>query len=383
MSKGAAAKKDDEEDDKPRVPVDPVVTRPDLVAWFDKLWGDGRALQLVELRLTRHRKGVFDRLTKLDQVVYPASSKAPGREALNELSNWLVQRAQGNCNAIGKKQLYGVFAYHTGSADDNVGAFILNLSPTERPGGDAGGGGGEDDGHEGGGEDDVFGSTPLSPTLRFMLEQSRDSLADRRFIIKDSREAMEALLERLAGENARLSTMVRDGFNQMIEMTKTHQQLLNQDQERKLRARWTEVGVGAAEKTVETVMNLLPVAVNRMTGKETVPTRNSLESVVVSTFIKSVTPEQAKVAFGIQGEGMPVLPNAIFTSAQAELLGAIAACQVPADQVDAFLPGGPLEITSDQFAKAQSLFGMEQLFPLGDLFRSRMSRRVPSPSPKP
>ena len=385
------SKKKKDANDKVRPRTEPHVERPDLVEWLLALWEkDVRSPSMIELYMTRYIRKQLHRTSRLRQFSYPATSrdKPPSREEIVDLSHTLLRLAQNNCNTVEKPQLYGVIAYQFGSASDMSGVFSLNLKPTERPEGEDGTGhaglGGDD-------EDGMFPDSPLGAMLRYSLEQNKESLADRRFMMREFRESMSGIVEHIAEENGRLSGMVQEGFKQMLDMYKTQQQILNEDQERKNKARWNEVGVSVAEKGAEMFMNLLPPAINRIAGKEIVPATTSMESVILGNFIKSCDEEQSRLAFGYQGDGQPPFEDSIFTPAQVALLTDIATCKASGDRIDDFLPGGAVEIKQNQLERllATGKFDMMQLYPVRDLFTQRLKVRggangaVPPPSPKP
>ncbi|MDO8599721.1 MAG: hypothetical protein Q7S02_06470, partial [bacterium] len=220
------SKKDKEDEKEARVTPEPVAVRVDFTEFVESLWSteNKKAPQRIELRMARYRKKIVERMTLLTQIPYAAAAKEPTRPEIVELSNRLLNIAQTNCNNLpgppGQTQLYVVLAYQFGSGDDVIGLWLLNLSKKEGSQGDTVGasGGDEEGGGLGGGEDGAFPDTPLGSTLKFQLEQSRDSLADRRFLMREFREAYEGIMGHMKEENSRLSRMVGDGFNQQIEM---------------------------------------------------------------------------------------------------------------------------------------------------------------------
>jgi hypothetical protein len=372
-----------DKDTEPRVRPEPIPADPKFVEFLLSLWSQNTVPQKIEVWTVRNSKGKIHRLSQIrPPVVYPPTSKEPTQEELVELSNRILYDAQRNCDVLGKQQTYGVIPYQFGSGDDYICVWPITLKPKERILG-----GSRSEGLDGGLDDDDddmsgLGGGAQARLLTYSLKQNEQSLADRRFLMHEVLEIVRDSNEQLRAENESLRRQLESMHKQSLENIKLQQELLDRSQERKLKARWSEVGIGTVEKTVETGLAMLPPLLNRLSGKEVVKTSESMESIIVANFIKSITPEQARTAFGYQGEGMPSLPDAIFTNDQAALFGAIAAKQLPGDKVDEFLPGGKLEITGDQLMRAQQCFTPEQLYPIGDLIRSRMERKASLPQNK-
>lgn len=388
-------------EDGPRIKVNPVVTRPDFVDWMMGLWGPTQRVTRLEIRTLRNRGGTLDRLTPLrGPITYGPEAQPPQREETVALTNEIISLMQNNCNALRKPQLYGVIAYEHGSADDMLGVFTIHLKPKEDP---RDGDHGDGDGSMmlsgmGEGDEMSFPPGPLGMMLKYSLMQNQQSLEDRRAFIKDNRELTRDVLDALVDMNEKKDKLIADVFDQRVRLMEAMEKLTSQAEDRRLKARWNEVGVNVAERGAEVIIGLLPPMINRMAGKEVVQTRTSIESVVLSNFIKSVTKEQAREAFGVQGNDesgnpLPRYANAIFTEDQGALFAAIAQCQAPPEKLDDFLPGGALAISMEQMQRAQALFEPAQLWPLGDLIQQRMKKKmeeaqsvqtnVPPASPKP
>lgn len=365
------------EEPKPRVHVTPVVTRPDLVEFLLSFWGENKRVQRIEVRMLRQRKdGGVDRLTPVrNAYTFQPTAPPPSQSDIVSMANEIMRDLQNHCNALQKKQLYGVCPYDTGSGDDVLAVHLIRCFPKENP---------NESGADATVEGDIvdlsgdgaFTSGAIGMMLKYSLEQNRQSLEDRRYFIKTNRELVESTNEHLIEMNEKMARLVGEGFDRQVNMMKATEALLSEDHKRRLSARWTEVGVNAAEKTADMVLGLLPPMINRMAGKEVIQTKTSIESSVVSQFIASVTPEQAREAFGYQGEGQPRYAGCIFSEAQGSLLAQIAKCQVPAERIDDLLPGGPLEIVTAQQERARSTFDMAQLWPLFDIIQQRMQRKV-------
>jgi hypothetical protein len=389
--------KDRGKDAEPRVRPEPVGD-PKFVSFLLSLWGSPEDRptypQKIEVWTIRNSKGKIHRLTQIrPAVIYSPTSKEPTQEEVVKLANEIFHDAQRHCNSFGKQQSYGVIPYQFGSGDDYVCVYGITFKPTEMliMGRGKDSVGRDDDDVRGASYDDEddsgLGGGPQARLLAYSLKQNEIALADSRFVLREALELVKDSAEALRAENESLRQQRKEADLRQLDMIKLQQDLLDRSKERELKARWSEVGVGTAEKTVDMGLSMLPAIVNRFSGKEVVPTKNSMESIIVANFIKSITPEQARAAFGYAGEGQPPVPDAIFSLPQGALFSAIAAQQVPGDRIDDFLEGGALEITGEQLMKAQALFSMEQLFPLGDLIRTRLERRaraqVPSSSPKP
>lgn len=359
--------------------VQPVVTNPGLVDWLESMWGPDFSITRLEIRQARERNGHIERLGPIrPPIQFRPDQPQPGRQQLVTLANEIVGSCQATTDAVGKKKLYCVVAYQFGASDDYAGIYPLRCTPKENPHEEP------EHAYSFSGEDGPqYPTGPLGATLQFADSQSRQALEDRRFFLHKFVELTEAVTGHLAERADRQDRMIDSMFGRQLQLMETTEKLLDRDNERKIRARWAEVGVGAAERGVEMVLGLAPPIVNRLVGKDVVPATTSIERTTAANFIRSVTPEQARAAFGFQGEGQPPLEDCIFTKAQGGLLMAVAAGKEPGERIYELAPGSgsPIAISMEQVSKAQGVFPPEQAWPLFDLFQQRMRRQAAEAAP--
>ena len=360
----------------------------ELVEWLTKLWTEeeedlkppgmkGKKYykifpERLELWTAQNRKGKAHKLSMIrPPTLYRKNQAEPSRGDLVHYANTVFRDSQQNCTALGKRQLYVLYAYQMGLADDAVSIFGIPLEPKGLPDGAGNGvGSGADESF------DVDEETLGAPgVLKVMLTLVREMATQNRYLHKATLESYQDALDRQAAENQQLRDAIKGSFTQQLESYKAMQQLLNEDAQRRINQRYAEVGAKALEQTTDILLALLPGTINRIAGKELVPTKTSAASVVVANFIRSVSNEQAKKAFGFQGDDMPRLepPDCIFTREQSDLLAAVAQCLVPADRLRVLGPGGEHQITGEQFVRAKAVFDEKQLTPLGDIFSQIMA----------
>jgi hypothetical protein len=116
---------------------------------------------------------------------------------------------------------------------------------------------------------------------------------------------------------------------------------------------------------METAISFLPVIVNKMAGKTLMPTKESPESIALGAFFKSVTPAQSDAAFGRYEKDPPhkQISPGVFNFEQAQILFEVSRGGMPATELEKLIDG-PLAITMEQTAAAQTVFAIDQLMPL-------------------
>lgn len=315
----------------------------------------------IELWTGRNRKGKLDRMSpvRVPFHSFKANGAEPTREEHAAMANQLAYVAQQHCNALHRTQLYLAVAYQFGSGDDMIGCCPIRREPDNGPSATASD---MDDPFGIDGADDAIGAGPQAMMFRTWLAMMAQAHEHTRFALQAGMQAIDRANQRLSEDNALLRGAVHGAFDQQLASYKAMQQLYDGDAERKVKLRYAEVGAGALEQTSNLIFAMLPGAINRIAGKEIVQVSpKSVESAVLADFLQSVSDDEAKAAFGYQGDSAPRLspPECIFTREQSNLLAAIAAQHAPPDQIDRLLHGGDLEITLDQMGRAKSLFGQK------------------------
>lgn len=293
-----------------------------------------------------------------------AGRPKPTREELVAMSNELLFRMQKDCDEGRKPQTYGIHAWHYGRGDEPYDRWIIHRKPKGRYS--------KDDRFEGEDED---GQSLHEKHYAQMLEHHQRMFALYGGGFEGLLDRMDRILER---QDARIEK--QDAMLQAQQ--ETVQRALSLEAQRKQDERWMDMKIEGVKRGMDLAQAMIPPIVNQLAGKAVVPSKETAESVVIKTFLKSVdeggklTEEQSRAAFGVYDDKPPhsLLKPGVLTRDQVELLLQISECKQPADALDEFMPGGRCEISFEQLAGLQQIFSLEQLMPLQVVFQTRYQR---------
>jgi len=361
-----------QERQKDKTQVNPEPTRPDLFQFVEKLFeGADQKPERIELRQA-YGPGCRKYGTTVLQKEYKANSLKPTREQMVALSNELLDAAQTNCNEIGKPHRYGVLPKHYAKSDSYYACFVIAMQPKQRPG--YNGLDVEDD-------DDVESDVKRRDgLLQHSLEHLKTGDEHERWrqdqfsgAVGDIIEKYQSLVDRLMQQNSEFMKEHRELF-------KAADEALSRKSERDLAAEMQKFKIGMLQNGFDFLKQLAPVAVNQLTGKQTIPTEKSAESIAVSSFLEGLADPQARALFGdIDDDKKELKPNGIFTPAQAMIFFNVARCQEPPAALDKLLEGEHA-VTEQQIAKAQAVVSAQQFMPLVALVMGRKRKQLEAES---
>lgn len=282
------------------------------------------------------------------------------------ISNELLDLAQRNCDAIGKPHKYGILGKHYAKSDTYYAAFVISCRPKQHPI-----------------EEDEDLDEDLATTdarrrdglLQYSLDHLRQADENERWRQDQHSTATGDII-------ARYQTLVEMLMKQNLEMQREHRELfktadeaLSRKSERDLAAEMQKFKIDMMQSGFDFLKQMAPVAVNQITGKQTIPTDKTPESLAFTAFLEGLTEQQARALFGDFDEETKTLkPNGIFTPTQAMIFSGIARCELPPSEIDRLLEGEHA-ITEEQIAKAPSVVSAQQFMPLVALVLGRKQNK--------
>lgn len=353
--------------------VTPEPTRPDLFEFIEQHFEGSAAMpQYVELRQAYGPGGRNYSQTAIFQKEYKPNAAKPSRSDMVDLSNKFIALAQQNCNELGKPHGYGVLFKSFIKSDAYYGVYYMKLRPTQPGNYDPLSP--EDD------EDIPSDGRRRDGLLQYGIDHIKQSDENERWRQDQFSSAMGDIL-------AKYQDLATQVMQHNLEMQKEHRELfkiadeaLSRKAERELAAEMQKFKIGMLQDGFQFLRQLAPVAINQLTGKKTVPTEQSPESIAVQTFLEGLTDVQSQTLFGELNEDKTALkPTGIFTPEQAAIFLSVAQCTAPATELDRLLEGDSA-VTPAQIEKAQSVVSSQQFLPLVALVLSRKKQQLSPPS---
>ena len=299
--------------------------------------------------------GCKQRGTALKTYPYKPNVPKPTRENLVALSNEISALAQNDCEGIGKPQRYGVHVWNAAQSEAPVSRLLL----PKRPKGLIDADGDSISFEEEGGHDkhvhDAF--KQVHEHNRFMIEQFHESLGALVDRFTSRMDTIEDRNEKLTEKNFTLIERLED--------------FVSKDHVRKMDMAMQELKVSAIKEGIDTVKSLLPVLINQATGKQTIPTSETTESIAVKNFLSSLTNEQTLELFGWSNEKSEFVQAGIFDSDQTTLFTSISKCEVSGDNIDNLVAS----FRPDQIGRAQAILRASQYIPLFAITTERQKRK--------
>lgn len=343
----------------------------------------------LELRITegpkKKRLGPF-----LRKIHYKQGDKPPTREKIVAMSNEFVALAQDDCNNSKVATTYAVLPYHFTSNDIPYARFLLPMKPSNLD---------EEDEESQKRSAEELAERMVARLLEHdgMVYEFVGALTDRQDRVA---ERLEHELKRRDEREDKHYQTVERFMEKNMQLFDVAERALSLEHQRKMDQAWIDLKIKTAERGVELLASLLPIAVMKLTGKELpaangavaapVPVKDSPESLILKRFFETVTEEQSNVAFGIhekQQDGTWVEKKpGILTLPQAKVLWAVAHLEVGPTELDKLFEGD-LEITGTQIAGIQSVFSNDQLMPMFGMILTRRqqveARKAKAPPPPP
>jgi len=371
---------------EPKTQIEPVPKNPQFFEWLEKLFdGTAQFPEKIETRVVSGRHN--ERLgPMIKQIVFSPqareavkestketktgekgrNSSKPSREELVAMSNELLYLCQRDCDQARRPTTYGVHVAHFMREVDLYERWVMFLKPQ--------GIHALKDGEEVDDEDGESGS----PQHKYAIQKLHHD--ERMFNLYGG--ALEGLidrqdraLEREASTNERL----RSSNERLLEMV---EKLQSQDHQRKMDEQWNNLKIKSVEKGLDLAIGLAPPLLNQLTGKKTIATQESAESITLKAFFKrdedggKLTVAQADRAFGAYDKDMNLIKAGALSTEQAKLLWDVAHCAAPVEELDRLLPGGSLEVKQEQVIELQKIFEAEQLMPIIALIGMRLQNKM-------
>lgn len=364
------SKKGKKEERPPTATPEPADPR--LFAFIVKHCSSASMPQVVELRQAwgpggRHYGGV------LTSHEFNHGAPVPPHSVMIELVNEFLDFAQNNCNELGKPTGYGVLLKNHLKSDQHYAVFYMKLRPTSRPVYDGGGEDGEGDG------DVMSDAQRRDRLLAFSLKHMEEADLNERWRQEQHAKATGDIIGKYQELLGMSMTHNIELMKQNRELVKQTDEAMSHKLERELAAKQAEFRMGMMHQGFNFLKQMVPVAVNQITGKQTIPTEQSSESIAVSSFLESLSKQQAEQLFGdMDAEGHPV-GNGIFTPTQTQIFAGVAQCNLPPAELEQLM-SGPTAVTESQIAKAQSVLSQQQMMPLFALIMSIKQKQASASS---
>lgn len=350
--------------DKTVVTPDPA--NPALFEFIEKLFeGNDQKPEKLELKQV-YGPGARKHGTTILVKDYKANAPKPTREQLVAITNEFMALAQQNCDSVGKPHKYVIAARHFAKSDTYYAAWVLAMKPRQRPG------------------DELEGDEEESATsaedrrresfLQYTLDHLKEGNENRRWEQDQFSTAIGHLFERYENIIEKSFARIEHLESKYLDFFKAAEEALSKKQERDLAADREKFKMQMMQSGFEFLKQMAPVAVNQLTGKQTIPTEKSAESIAVHSFLEGLSEQQGIALFGPFENGAPI--GAIFTPSQAAIFFAVAECKAPPSELDRLLDGGDHAITTEQIGKAQTVVSSQQFMPLVALVMGRKQKQL-------
>jgi len=375
---------------EPKTQIEPVPKDPKFFEWLEKLFdGTSQFPERIETRVVsgRHneRLGPMIKQTLFSPQARESAkqeakesaketktgekgrnSAKPTREDLVAMSNELLYLCQRDCDQARRPTTYGVHVSHFLREVDFYERWVMALRPQgiHAP----------KDGEEAAGDDEE-GGTPL-----YRAQLQHLSHSERMFSLHTA--AIEAIVDRqdrALERSASVEEKLRSANERLLEIV---EKLQSNAHARAQELQWNDMKIRSVEKGLELAINLAPPLLNQLTGKKTVATSETPESLTLKTFFKlekdggKLTTEQADAAFGKYDNDDNLVKPGVLAREQAKLLWDVAHCVAATDELDRLLPGGSLEVKQEQVIALQSIFQPEQFMPIVAMIGMRLQNRM-------
>lgn len=296
-----------------------------------------------------------------------AGQAKPTRERLVSLSNELLRWMQRHTNELKRPFTFGVCAIHTSISDEPYSLFCKSFQSTAKGGPD-----GDDD-------EDELGQEKRFGTQILRHQEQMVSLFG---------SGYEGMIDRYERDSERKSKRIEQLEDRQMKLMDMMERALSLEEDRIRKRKWDDLAIGAAQKGIDLGTQLLPVAVNQLTGKTVLPTGDTAETIALKTFFKTkeegglLTLEQANAAFGVYGDppDLKLVTPGVLTPEQLDILAGVAQNRRPPDDLDKLIPGGPspdTQISQEQLVSLTKIFPMEQIAPIQILFTARYQKLNP------
>lgn len=358
---------EDKKEPEEKVRVNPIASNMRVFEWIEDLFnGEQEFPNVIEVRLATG-KGYMTNGPKLKQRIYQPTDSKPDRETLVKDANKLTAVMQTDCDVKQKPTVYALCAINFSRDAEPYDRALIQLKPGQSYRLGENGDIEQDDEEQ---SIEKRHGVQMMGHMREMFQMSVDGWAG---IVDRQDRTLERVMNRLDTMETRYFKML-DAFERSLD--------LKEDREAKRRK--DELWVKGAEKMLELGVAIAPPIVNAIAGKSVIPQPVHPDVVELKKFLKrdteggKMTKEQQDKLLGIWDESTStLLQPGVLTVAQISTLFQVAGGQLPVDELDKLLPGGPYEITGEQLGQLQMIFAssMEQVMPLVLMFNARKQRR--------
>lgn len=298
-------------------------------------------------------------------VQYMGENK-PNKEKLVALCNQIVGIMKRDADSSGHSQTYGICAWHGSLSDEPYDRTTRNYKPR-----------GLYKSENGVEEDEV------SDERRYFLkmqEEQREMVTLVGSIWEGSTDRDHRTIE---AQRVRIAYLER----RVEELTERLERALSLELEREERRQSLALKNRVADRSFTLVENYAPLLLPKLLGMPPQATQMSELMVLKKFFLGAdeggqLTNEQILATFGWDHKTEKFVCPGILTEEQAQILFRVANELDPVADLDKLNPGMPAGITTDQIARLQQVFKVEQLLPLFEVFQRRQQAAHTASAPK-
>ncbi len=289
----------------------------------------------------------------------------PTKEQLVVLSNQILERMQHDCNEGGRKQRYGVHAWHLMRDSQPYSRFLKMMHPNRRPRNEEY----RDDSDE-----------DFSPHIGYV----KQALHHDEQMQTLNHEMACALLDRSNRENEYLHRQLDNMHQKLAEANERLAAALSLEHERKLELQWTQFKQESFAQGRDIVFGLAPTIINQLSGRKIAEVQQTPESMALKQFFKpvdeggSLTEDQMNKAFSYVDASNNSIHSGVLSIEQSDVLLSVAFKNGSPDLLDKILPGGSLGVTQDQIDRLREIFPIAQLAPLLAMIQQRIANKTQS-----